>query len=389
MKYYIIAGEASGDLHGSNLMKELKRADEQAEFRFFGGDLMQAVGGELVKHYREMAFMGFVNVVLNLRAINRNMNLCKKDLLRFQPDVLILIDYPGFNLQIAKFAKQHSIKVFYYISPKIWAWKEYRIKKIKAFVDEMFTIFPFETEFYKKHNFKVHYVGNPLMDSIAEFQKIALNKADFVARFGFDKRPLVALLSGSRVQEIKRTLPLMVKISQFFPDFQFVVAGVKSVGDELYQSQLEGSDVKIIFDQTYNILNNAHTALVASGTAALETALFNVPQTVIYKVEGGWLIDLIMRNFVLKTIGVSLPNIIMNEEIITELIQKKMTLKNVKAEMEKLLYNENYRKKIKTDYSRLNSLMGKPGSSQRAAGKMVELMRQAPSNSPQGEDKNG
>lgn len=374
MKYYIIAGEASGDLHGSNLMKELKLADKDAVFRFFGGDLMQAVGGELVKHYREMAFMGIVNVALNLMTIKRNMEICKKDLLRFQPDVLILIDYPGFNLQIAKFAKQHNIKVFYYISPKIWAWKEYRIKKIKAFVDEMFTIFPFETDFYKKHHFRVHYVGNPLMDSIAEFRKSAWSNSEFRTRFELDERPLVALLAGSRVQEIKRTLPLMVKISWFFPDFQFVVAGLSSVGPELYQSQLKSSGVKVIFDQTYNLLNNAHTALVASGTAALETALFDVPQTVIYKVEGGWLIDLIMRNFVLKTIGVSLPNIIMDEEIITELIQKKMTLKNVKAEMEKLLYNEKYRKKIKADYQRLNNFMGDPGTSRRAAEKMVELM---------------
>ncbi len=251
----------------------------------------------------------------------------------------------------------------------------------------MFTIFPFETEFYNKHNFKVHYVGNPLMDSIAEFQKVALKDTEFTARSGLDKRPVVALLAGSRVQEIKRTLPLMIKVSRLFPDFQFVVAGVQSVGHELYKSQLEGSDVKVIFDQTYNLLNNAHTALVASGTAALETALFNVPQTVIYKVEGGWLVDLIMRNFVLKTIGVSLPNIIMNEIIITELIQKKMTLKNVEAEMKKLLYDENYRKKIKADYSRLNNFMGEPGSSKRAAEKMVELT--APSNFPQGEDKKG
>jgi len=375
MKYYLVAGEASGDLHGSNLMKELKLADADARFQFFGGDLMQAVGGELVKHYREMAFMGVVNVVLNLKTISRNMEICKAGLLRFQPDVLILIDYPGFNLRIAEFAKQHNIRVFYYISPKLWAWKAYRVKKIKAFVDEMFTIFPFETEFYKKYQFEVNYVGNPVLDSIAEFRVKALSKNGFFETNKLDNRPVVALLAGSRVQEINRTLPLMVKIARLFPRFQFVVAGVKSVDPRLYQKNLEGTGIKIIFDQTYDILNNAHTALVASGTAALETALFNVPQTVIYKIEGGWFIDIIMRNFVLKTIGVSLPNIIMNKLIISEFIQMKMTLKNVKAEMEKLLFDENYRQKILTEYVRLKELMGEPGSSKRAANTMTELLR--------------
>jgi lipid-A-disaccharide synthase len=376
MKYYLVAGEASGDLHGSNLMKELKLADENAEFRFFGGDLMQAVGGELVKHYREMAFMGFVNVLLNLKTINKNLKYCKSDLLEFQPDVLILIDYPGFNLRIAEFAKQNNIKVFYYISPKVWAWKAHRVKKIKEVVDEMFTIFPFETGFYKNYNFEVHYVGNPLLDSIADFRNKALSKNEFLKKNGFDDRPVVALLAGSRIQEIKSTLPLMVKIAEQFKDFQFVIAGVKNIETDIYNKIIDYKPVKLIFDQTYDILNNAHTALVASGTAALETALFNVPQTVIYKMEGGWLIDIIMRNFVLKTIGVSLPNIIMNKLIVSEFIQMKMTLKNVKSEMEKLLYNENYREKILNDYNRLKELMGEPGSSKRAALKMAELLKE-------------
>ncbi len=376
MKYYLIAGEASGDLHGSNLMKELKAADPEADFRFFGGDLMQAVGGKLVKHYREMAFMGFVNVLMNLKTINRNMEICKDDLLRFQPDVLILIDYPGFNLQMARFAKQNNWKVFYYISPKIWAWKEYRVKKIKAYVDEMFTIFPFETGFYQKHGFEVHYVGNPLLDSIAEFRKKALTKAAFLERNQLDDRPVVALLAGSRVQEIKRTLPLMVKVAAFFPQFQFVVAGVNSIDKGLYRQYLECSSIPLIFNQTYDLLNHAHTALVASGTAALETALFNVPQTVVYKVEGGWPMDFVMRNFVIKTIGVSLPNIVMNEEIVVELIQKKMTLKNVKAEMQKLLFDDNYRQLMRENYRRLSEHMGGPGCSQRAAQKMVEILNQ-------------
>ncbi|MCE4565697.1 lipid-A-disaccharide synthase [Maribellus sp. CM-23] len=375
MRYYLIAGEASGDLHGSNLMKELKTADSEAVFRYFGGDLMQAVGGELVKHYREMAFMGFLNVILNLKTIARNLEFCKKDLLLFKPDVLILIDYPGFNLRIAEFAKQNNIKVYYYISPKVWAWKEYRVKKIKASVDEMFTIFPFETGFYRKHGMDVHYVGNPLMDSFAEFQKTALARPEFLQRNQLDERPLVALLAGSRVQEIKRTLPVMKVISSLFPDFQFVLAGVKSIDDSLYQSYLKDTDIKLIYDQTYDLLNNAHTALVASGTAALETALFRVPQTVIYKVEGGWVTDVIFRHFIFKMVGVSLPNIIMEREIVRELVQAKMTLNNVKSEMQKLLYEEEYRTQIQDDYRQLWEMMGEPGCSKRAADKMVELLK--------------
>lgn len=375
MKYYIIAGEASGDLHGSNLMKELKIADADADFRFFGGDLMQNVGGVLVKHYREMAFMGIVNVLMNIKTIKRNMEFCKNDVLQYKPDVLILIDYPGFNLRIAEFAKQNNIKVFYYISPKIWAWKEYRVKKIKAFVDEMFTIFPFETGFYKKHGMDVRYVGNPLMDSIGEFKRNALSKETFLKNNSLDNRPLVALLAGSRVQEIKRNLPFMAQIAALFPDFQFIVAGVDSVGNELYQQYLKDSGLKIIFGQTYDLLNNAHSALVASGTAALETALFRVPQTVIYKVEGGIVTDIIFREFIFKMAGVSLPNIIMDREIVREYIQKKMTLKNVKAEMQKLLCDEEYRNTIQSDYQKLLDMMGEPGCSKRAAEEMIMLLK--------------
>lgn len=374
MRYYIIAGEASGDLHGSNLMKELATADKEAEFRFFGGDLMQAVGGQLVKHYREMAFMGILNVILNLRTIGKNLELCKKDILQFQPDVLILIDYPGFNLRIAEFAKQRQLKVFYYISPKLWAWKEYRVKKIRKYVDEMFTIFPFETGFYKKHNIDVHYVGNPLMDSLKSFKQNKLSEKEFRANNQLDNRPVVALLAGSRVQEIKRTLPLMVRIADTFPNFQFIVAGVKSVGNDLYKNILKDSGVRLIYDQTYDVLNNAHTALVASGTAALETALFRVPQTVIYKVEGGWLTDFVFRNIIFKMAGVSLPNIIMEREIVIEYVQKKMTFSNVKSEMQKLLFDEEYRAEILADYELLIEMMGEPGCSKRAAEKMTELL---------------
>lgn len=376
MRYYLVAGEASGDLHGSNLMKQLQVADSDATFRFFGGDLMQTVGGTLVKHYREMAFMGLVNVLRNLKTISKNMAICKSDILAFKPDVVILIDYPGFNLRIAEFAKQNNIKTFYYISPKIWAWKTYRVKKIKKCVDEMFTIFPFETEFYSKYNYRVHYVGNPLKDALDEFKKNMQTKSGFLEKNKLNQKPIVALLAGSRVQEIKSTLPLMMKTAALFPDFQFVIAGIKSVGDELYKTYIEGSGLALIYDQTYDLLNNAHAAIVTSGTAALETALFKVPQTVIYKVEGGWFIDVIMRNFVIKTVGVALPNIIMNEEFVVELIQKKMTLKNVKDEMKKLLYDEEYRKRIIDSYVRLDKMIGEAGCSERAAQKMVTLLKE-------------
>lgn len=375
MRYYLIAGEASGDLHGSNLMKELKKADKKAQFRFFGGDLMKAVGGELVKHYREMAFMGFVNVLKNINTIKKNIDRCKSDLLNFNPDVLILIDYPGFNLRIAEFAKKNNIKVYYYISPKLWAWKEYRVKKIRKYVDEMFTIFPFETGFYKKHTIDVHYVGNPLMDSMQEFKKTALTRTQFIEKNGLSVKPIVALLAGSRVQEVKRLLPLMLQVAAHFPDFQFVLAGVKSVPKNVYSGILKTTNIPVVYNQTYNLLNNAHAALVASGTAALETALLKVPQTVIYKVEGGWFTDVIMRNFVFKMVGVSLPNIIMNRLIVQEFIQVKLTLKNVVNEMKKLLFDSEYRNKIADDYKQLEKLMGEAGCSKKAARKMIELLQ--------------
>jgi len=375
MKYYLIAGEASGDLHGSNLIKELAVADSDAQFRYFGGDLMQTVGGDLVKHYREMAFMGFLDVVLNIRTIKRNMDFCKKDLLRFQPDVLILIDYPGFNLRIAEFAKKNNIKVYYYISPKLWAWKEHRVKKVKAFVDEMFTIFPFETEFYKKHNFEVNYVGNPLMDAIADYKKTTVSKSYFFEKNKLDNRPVVIILAGSRFKEIKRMLPTMVKAADGLSDFQFVIAGVKNIDKSVYTKIIGDRNIKIIFDQTYDLLSHSYAAIVTSGTAALETALFNVPQVAIYKMEGGLLIDVIFRNFVLKTKWVTLPNIILQKSTILELIQKDLTVKKVRNELDKLLFDNNHREKILEDYNRLNKLMGEPGCSKRAAEEMISLLK--------------
>lgn len=375
MKYYLIAGEASGDLHGSNLMRELKLADPEAQFRYFGGDLMQARGGTLVKHYREMAFMGIVNVVLNLKTIGRNMRFCQKDILEFQPDAVILIDYPGFNLRMAEFAKKHNFRVFYYISPKVWAWKEYRVKRIKAFVDELFTILPFETEYFKKHGIDVNYVGNPLMDSVASFRKKAFSKEEFLNINNLDDRPIVALLSGSRKQEVKNTLPIMKKAAACYPEFQFVVAGVSTVDKKIYDKILRGFPIPVIYNQTYNLLNNAHTALVASGTATLETALFGVPQTVLYRVEGGRLVQFIMKNFFLKVKWASLPNLILNKEALKEFIQVDLTYKNVRDELHRLLYEQDYRDKITADYNRLMEILGEPGTSKRAAKKMVETLK--------------
>ncbi len=375
MRYYLIAGEASGDLHGSNLMKELKAVDPNAKFRYFGGDLMQGVSPGLVKHYREMAYMGIIDVVLNIKTIKRNMEICKKDLLEFHPDVLILIDYPGFNLRIAEFAKQNNIRVHYYISPKLWAWKEYRVKKIKAYVDEMFTIFPFETEFYQKHDYEVNYVGNPLMDSLSEFEKNAQKKESFYQDNGLNNKPIVAILSGSRIKEIKRILPVMLQASEGENSFQFVVAGVKSVSQKVYDEIIGDRKVAVVYDQTYDLLNNAYAALVASGTASLETALFNVPQTVLYRVEGGWLVDFIMRHMVLKTKWVSLPNIILGKAAVKELLQKDMTLKMVKTELNKLLYDYNYRGEMVKDYNQIKREMGVSGCSRRAAEKIVQAIK--------------
>ena len=373
MKYYLVAGEASGDLHGSNLMKQLKIADNNAGFRFFGGDLMQAEGGVLVKHYREMAFMGILNVLLNIRTIKKNMHICEKDILDYQPDVLILIDYPGFNLRMAEFAHKHNIRVFYYIAPKVWAWKEYRVKKIEAFVDELFTILPFETNYFQKHGITPHYVGNPLLDAITSFREKAI-KTGFKIENKLDERPVVALLSGSRTQEIKNTLPVMVQAVKGQPEFQFVVAGVTTVDRQIYENILRGTDIKLIFNQTYELLDCAYAALVASGTATLETALFKVPQAVLYRVEGGWLTQLIMKNFVLTVEWASLPNLILNKPALREFIQLDMTIKNVKQELENLLFNLEYRNVMMADYSDLELIMGTPGTSEKAARKMLDLL---------------
>ncbi|MBN2595603.1 lipid-A-disaccharide synthase [Labilibaculum sp.] len=369
MKYYIITGEASGDLHASNLMKELKIQDPKAEFRFWGGDLMLAQGGELVKHYRETAFMGFLTVVRNLGKIKANFSLCEKDLLEFQPDVLILVDYPGFNLRMAKFAKKHGIRVHYYISPKIWAWKESRVKKIKAYVDRMFTIFPFETEFYQKHNFEVSFGGNPLLDALENRPNKGEGFPDFIKRNKLSEKPIIALLAGSRKQEIERLLPVMLKCVDSFPDHQFVVAAAPSIDAEFYASVTGDQNVQFVYGQTYDLLQQAQAAVVTSGTATLETALLRIPQVVCYLTGGGKLLFAIGKRF-LKVKYISLVNLIMDRLIVKELIQHTCNKEMITQELNKILFDKEYRIQMLYNYQLLNEKLGGAGASARFA-KMI------------------
>lgn len=367
MKYYLIAGEASGDLHASNLMKAILQEDPKAEFRFFGGDLMAKAGGTCVKHYRDMAYMGFIPVLLHLRTIFRNLSCCKQDILTWKPDVLILIDYPGFNLKVAKFIKQHSsIPVYYYISPKIWAWKEYRIKNIRRDIDKLLSILPFEVDFFKKHHYPVNYVGNPCVDAVQTFRENYQESLDeFQLRNKLDNRPIIALLAGSRKQEIKDNLSRMTEASKDFPQYQFVVAGAPGIDPEFYQ-QFIGKDTKILFGQTYSLLTHATAALVTSGTATLETALFKVPQVVCYYTTAGKLVSFLRRH-ILKVQYISLVNLISGNEAVTELVADGMTVTNLKAELKQILPDGNKRSKMLSDYEQLIQTLGTAGASQRAA----------------------
>ncbi len=368
MKYYLIAGEASGDLHGSNLMKALKTEDAFAEFRYFGGDKMQAEGGELVKHYADMAFMGFTEVLLNLRTIFRNLKTCKVDLLAYQPDVLILIDFPGFNLKIAEFAKQHGIKVCYYISPKVWAWNQKRVLKIKRIVDHMFCILPFEVAFYKDWGMEVDYVGNPLLDEISLF---APNE-QFIAHNQLTEKPIIALLPGSRKQEIERLLPVMLSVTDEFKDYQFVIAAAPTFNAAYYHQFIEENKVvSLVFSQTYDLLHNAQAAIVASGTATLETALFKVPQVVVYK---GGTISIAIARLLVKIRFISLVNLIVDRKIVTELIQEDCS-KNKVAEELKMILSAEGRVKMLNDYEDLHQLMGKAGASEKTARLIVKYLR--------------
>ncbi|MCG2609968.1 lipid-A-disaccharide synthase [Flavobacterium sp. SM15] len=362
MKYYIIAGEASGDLHGSNLMKNLLQQDPKAEIRFWGGDLMQQAGGTLVKHYRDLAFMGFAEVAMNLKTILGNIKFCKADILNFQPDVIIYIDYPGFNMRIAEWAKKIGIKNHYYISPQIWAWKENRIKAIKRDVDKMFVILPFEKDFYeKKHQFPVEFVGHPLIDAIHNRPKTNLEQ--FKKENGLDERPIIALLPGSRKQEIAKMLSEMLSVITDFPEYQFVIAGAPSQEFSFYQQFLTTDQVHFISNKTYDLLSVAHAALVTSGTATLETALFKVPEVVLYK--GNWIsYQIAKRVITLKYI--SLVNLIMDREVVTELIQNECNTKRIRKELFKLLQPDS-RAALLKNYDLLEEKLGGDGASEKTA----------------------
>ena len=377
MKYYLIVGEASGDLHASNLMRALKELDPEASFRFFGGDLMSAVGGTRVKHYKELAYMGFIPVLLHLRTIFKNMDYCKQDIVDWQPDVVILVDYPGFNLKIAEYLKKNtSIPIYYYISPKIWAWKEYRIKNIKRDVDELFSILPFEVDFFNGHQYPIHYVGNPCVDAVDVYRKNnAESFGDFVASNFLSDKPIVALLAGSRKQEIKDNLPMMLEAAKPFVDkYQLVLAGAPGI-DPAYYHKYVGKDmpVKIVFGQTYRLLQQSKAALVTSGTATLETALFRVPQTVCYYTPVGKLISFLRRH-ILKVKYISLVNLVANKEVVRELVADSMTVANVRSELNALLKDEEYRGQMLKEYDRMIKILGPAGASHQAASKMIELL---------------
>lgn len=377
MKYFLVAGEASGDLHGSNLMAALKRQDPQAEFCFLGGDLMQAQGGRLVKHYREMAFMGFIPVLLNLKTILRNMEMCQQEIIAFQPDVVILIDYPGFNLKIAKYVKTHTrIPVYYYISPKVWAWKEYRVKSFKKYVDVMLSILPFEVDFYKKHNYHINYVGNPVVDAVSNFKKEHNDDTlqEFIDDNNLENKPIIALLAGSRQQEIKDNLPAMLESIKEFTNYQPIIAGAPGLEPEFYQQYIGDSSCKIVFGQTYRLLKYAEAALVTSGTATLETALFRVPQVVCYKTPIPHVVYWAFKN-ILHTKYISLVNLIADRTVVQELFAKFFSVNSIRTEVNKLLNDEFYKNNMLAEYDRIIELLGNESASDRAAKVIVEKLQ--------------
>jgi lipid-A-disaccharide synthase len=371
MKYYLIAGEASGDLHGSNLMRALKRFDKEADFRFFGGDLMKSIGGELVKHYRELAFMGLVDVVSNLRTISSNLKLCKRDLLKYKPDALILIDYAGFNLRIAEFARNAGLRVYYYISPKVWVWKKSRIKKMKKFTEKIFVIFPFEVDFFRNNELEVEYYGNPLMDSYNAFKSKRLSAKKFREKNELGEEKIVALLSGSREHEVKRCLPEMLKAASAFPEYRFVIAGVPSVSEEIYRKIMDDKKVDIVFDQTYQLLNAAKAAIVTSGTATLETAIFKVPQVVIYKTSS---VNFVIGRPFIRIRFFSLVNLIAGKEVVKELLQFKLAGR-IRKELGRILEDREYKNNMLSEYDKILLSLGNPGSSERVAARITEMLK--------------
>lgn len=374
MNYYFIAGEASGDLHAANLIKELRLNDTSANIRAWGGDRMGSEGAVLVKHYKDLAFMGFVEVLKNLRTIFHNLDFCKKDILAFKPDVLILVDYPGFNLRIAEWAHGQGIKVFYYISPQIWAWKQSRVKQIRRTVDKMFVILPFEKDFYKRFGVEVDFVGHPLLDAIAaETEEHPFVAEEFITRNKLSDKPLIALLPGSRKQEIMVMLHKMMSVIDLFPEYQFVIAGVDAVPEAFYQSVIGTRPVKLIFKQTHELLRSSVAALVTSGTATLETALLNVPEVVCY--QGGYISYLIARQLI-KVKYISLVNLIMDRVVVKELIQDQLNTNNLKRELDLILKSPEERQRIFLDYTELRHLLGDKGASKKAAQLINEYLYQ-------------
>lgn len=381
MKYYIIVGEASGDLHGSNLIHGLLHEDPEAETRFWGGDKMIAAAGErgtLVRHYKEASIMGFWEVLKNLRRIGRQMEFCRRDIAEYQPDVVILIDYPGFNLRMAKFVKTHAWpsirpKVFYYIAPKVWAWKESRVEKLRKYVDKLFIIFPFEIEYFRKHGIEAFYAGNPIMDSVT--QRIAEITPDSIAKFqndnGLDERPIIALVAGSRGSEIRYNLPYMVNVSRLFPEYQFVVTGVSWLNKSLYDKYLDGSDVRFVCDKTYEVIAQSAAALVTSGTATLETALLNVPEVVCFRSSA---ISMWVAKRLVKLRFVSLVNLIMDREVVRELIQEDFHPTLAAEELQAVLPGGSKQEQLMLDFVELREAMGAPGASERVAAEMVSIL---------------
>ena len=373
MKYFLIAGEPSGDMHAADLMLGIKKHDPEAEFQFFGGDLMQAQGGILIKHYNEMAFMGVLPVILNINKIRRNFQECKKAILNYNPHLVILIDYPGFNLRIASFAKQHKFKTAYYISPKIWAWKTNRVYKVKSWVDQMYTIFPFETAFYRKYNYDVSYVGNPVYDLIQRELKKPFNFDLFCKSNNLLNKPIIALLAGSRTEEIKGLLPIMEQLAEYFPDYQLVVAGAPHQTQAFYRS-ITNKDITIVFNQTYPLLRASSAAVVTSGTATLETALLNIPQVVVYKMGLGWLLER-LKKYVLKTEFFSLVNLIAEKQVVKELFQSKVTVQNIQHELDKTLNNKIHRSSILNGYAEIAGKLSSEGAAGKAAAAIVKSLK--------------
>ncbi|MHC1705261.1 MAG: lipid-A-disaccharide synthase [Tenuifilaceae bacterium] len=372
MKYYIIAGEASGDLHASNLMNGIKMQDPNAEFRYFGGDLMRNQGGTLVKHYRELAFMGFLEVIMNIKTIFRNLKLCKEDIISFKPDVVILVDYPGFNMRIARFAKESGFKVFYYIAPKVWAWNESRVEILKKYVDKLFIIFPFEIEYFKKHGIEPIFEGNPSIDSIY----FKLNKeqtfTDFVTQNNLPNKPIIALVAGSRKQEIKYNLPVMLKMVEKFPDYQFVIAGAPSLALSVYQPFIKDTPVSIVYNQTYQIFKHSTLALVTSGTATLESALLDTPEVVCYK---GGFFSMLIAWIVIKVKYISLVNLNMDREVVKELKQYDLNPTRLYKEASVLLPGCIQREEMLADFKKLKEILGGEGASERVGARIVNLLK--------------